>query len=348
MREQMLLHSYSFARNLLFRIDPEAAHDFVLSNLSQFHKFGLLKFLMPKRVECPREVMGLRFPNPVGLAAGLDKDGEHLEALATFGFGFIEVGTVTPRPQFGNPRPRMFRLPAAEALINRMGFNNQGVEALVNRLKKIHFDGVLGINIGKNRDTPIEQAAEDYCICLRQVYPYAGYVAINLSSPNTPNLRRLQNVDELSKLLAILRADQIRLSKEYGRVVPLAVKIAPDLSPTEIEEIANVILKEGTADGIIATNTSVAREGVAHLSHASEVGGLSGAPIAERATSIVSQLRAVVGDRIPIIGAGGILTAEDARAKQAAGAALVQIYTGLIYRGPALIPEAARVLCCCE
>jgi len=348
MREQMLLHSYSLVRNLLFRIDPEAAHDFVLSNLSQFQKLGLLKILMPKRVECPRVVMGLRFPNPVGLAAGLDKNGEHLEALATFGFGFIEVGTVTPRPQFGNPRPRMFRLPAAEALINRMGFNNQGVEALVNRLKKVHFDGVLGVNIGKNRDTPIEQAAEDYQICLRQVYPYAGYVAINLSSPNTPNLRRLQNVDELSRLLGILRADQVRLSEGHGRVVPLVVKIAPDLSSSEIEDLANVILREGTADGIVATNTSVAREGVAHLSHANEAGGLSGAPIAERATNIVSQLRAVVGERIPIIGSGGILTAEDAQAKQAAGAALVQIYTGLIYRGPALVPEVARVLCCRE
>ncbi|CAK0756387.1 dihydroorotate dehydrogenase, type 2 [Gammaproteobacteria bacterium] len=340
----MGLDIYPLIRPLLFHLDPEVAHRFTLTTLAQVHRLGLLAPFMPRRVECPRTVMGLRFPNPVGLAAGLDKEGECLEALGALGFGFVEVGTVTPRPQPGNPRPRMFRLPAAQALINRMGFNNQGVEALVGRLRRVHFDGIIGVNIGKNRDTPLEEAVADYLICLRRVYSYADYVAINISSPNTPQLRRLQTGAALSHLLATLKAEQGRLADEYRRTVPLAIKIAPDLSPEEVTDLAHILLTEGV-DGVIATNTTVAREAIAHLHHGTEEGGLSGAPLAARATAVVEGLHAVLGERIPIIGSGGILTPADALARQAAGAALVQLYTGLIYRGPMLVTEVARAFC---
>ncbi|CAK0766956.1 dihydroorotate dehydrogenase, type 2 [Gammaproteobacteria bacterium] len=335
---------YPLIRALLFRLDPELAHRFTLATLARAHRLGLLAAFLPRRVECPRTVMGLRFPNPVGLAAGLDKDGECLEALGALGFGFVEVGTVTPRPQSGNPRPRMFRLVAAEALINRMGFNNHGVDALVERLRRVRFNGVLGINIGKNRDTPLESAVEDYLICLRQVYPYADYVAVNISSPNTPQLRLLQTGAALSRLLSILKSEQGRLATEYERTVPLAIKIAPDLSPGEVENLAHILLEEGI-DGVIATNTTVAREAVAHLCYGTEEGGLSGAPLATQSTAVVERLHTVLGNRIPIIGAGGILTPEDALAKQVAGASLVQLYTGLIYRGPALVEKVAKALC---
>lgn len=335
---------YSFIRPLLFFLDPEIAHNLTITTLPILHRCGLLTPFLTPRVECPQTVMGLRFPNPVGLAAGLDKNGECLEAFGALGFGFIEVGTVTPRPQPGNPKPRMFRLPSAQAIINRMGFNNLGVERLVGRLRQAHFDGIIGVNIGKNRTTPIEQAVEDYSLALRWVYPYADYVTINISSPNTPQLCSLQTASELSRLLSTLKTEQERLRLEYERTVPLAIKIAPDLSSDALKALANVLLAEGM-DGVIATNTTVAREVVAHLPHGTEEGGLSGAPLTARATLVVEELHAILGNRIPIIGAGGILTVKDALAKQAAGASLVQLYTGLIYHGPALVAEVARAWC---
>ena len=335
---------YSLVRPVLFQMDPETAHRMTLALLPWVHRSGLLTSFLPRRIECPRTVMGLRFANPVGLAAGLDKDGECIAAFGAMGFGFIEVGTVTPRPQPGNPAPRMFRLPTAQALINRMGFNNHGVDALVQRLQQRDFSGILGVNIGKNRDTPVDRAVDDYLICLRRVYAHADYVAVNISSPNTPQLRSLQTDAALSRLLGTLKGEQERLIREHGRVVPLAVKIAPDLAPDEVENIARVLLAEGI-DGVIATNTTVDREGVAHLDHGAEEGGLSGAPLATRATAVIERLATILGDRIPIIGSGGILTSEDALTKYAAGASLVQVYTGLIYRGPVLVAEIARALC---
>ncbi len=338
---------YSLTRPLLFTLDPETAHHMSISMLPWMHRLGLLASFLPRRVECPRTVMGLQFPNPVGLAAGLDKDGECIAAFGAMGFGFIEVGTVTPRPQPGNPAPRIFRLPAAQAIINRMGFNNRGVDALVARLQRRSFNGIIGVNIGKNRDTPLEQAADDYMVCLRKVYAHADYVAVNISSPNTPQLRLLQTDAALSRLLATLKSEQQRLVNETGRTVPLAVKIAPDLSSDEVERIAQILLAEGV-DGVIATNTTTERLAVAHLPHGGEEGGLSGAPLAARSTEVVARLAAALGGRIPIIGSGGILAPEDAVAKYAAGASLVQLYTGLIYRGPALVAEVAEVMCAKE
>jgi dihydroorotate dehydrogenase len=338
---------YTLLRPLLFRLDPETAHRLTLISLARLHRLGLRLPFVPHRIECPLTVMGLRFPNPVGLAAGLDKDGECIDAFGALGFGFVEIGTVTPWPQPGNPPPRLFRLPTVAALINRMGFNNQGVDRLVERLRTVRFEGPIGVNIGKNRDTPVEQAATDYLECLRRVYPWAGYVAVNVSSPNTPQLRRLQASDALPRLLAALKTEQGHLASAHGRTVPLAVKVAPDLLPDELEALAHTLLEEGI-EGVIATNTTVAREGVAHLRHGNEAGGLSGAPLAARATAVVQALHSLLGGRIPIIGVGGVLSAADALAKRAAGATLVQLYTGLIYRGPALVAEVAQALCAQE
>jgi len=287
--------------------------------------------------------MGITFPNPVGLAAGLDKDGEYIDALAALGFGFIEVGTVTPRAQPGNPRPRLFRLPAARAIINRMGFNNRGVDNLLANVRRARYSGVLGINIGKNFDTPVERAVDDYLIGLRKVYAHAAYVAVNISSPNTPNLRQLQRHDALQDLLRTLKAEQGRLAQHHGKYVPLAVKIAPDLESAAVADIAALIRDQGM-DAVIATNTTLARDGVERLPHGGEAGGLSGAPLTRRATEIVRQLHAVLGDDIPIIAVGGIMAAADAESKIQAGASLVQIYSGFIYRGPALIRETVAAL----
>jgi dihydroorotate dehydrogenase len=287
--------------------------------------------------------MGLEFRNPVGMAAGMDKNGAHIDALGALGFGFIEVGTVTPRPQPGNPRPRLFRLPEAGAIINRMGFNNDGVDALVENVKRARWDGVLGINIGKNFDTPVERAADDYLACLRKVYPHAGYVAVNISSPNTPGLRSLQNTGELKALLAALRQEQQELADRHGRHVPLAVKIAPDLEPAQVESIARLLMKSGV-DAVIATNTTISREGVEKLPHAGESGGLSGAPLRSRSLRVIRELAAALDGALPIIGVGGIASGQDARDAVAAGASLVQVYTGLIYRGPGLVPEIAKAL----
>lgn len=334
--------SYQFFRPLLFQLNPESAHRFSLAALDQLTRLGLL----PRAViDCqPRNVMGLTFPNPVGLAAGLDKNGEHLDALARLGFGFIEIGTVTPRPQPGNPAPRLFRVPEANAIINRLGFNNHGVDRLIENITQSSYRGILGINIGKNFDTPIDRAADDYLTGLHKVYRYASYVTINISSPNTKNLRDLQSTGALDRLLNQLKSAQQELSQSHGKYVPVAVKIAPDLDTAQIESIAALLLKH-RMDGVIATNTTLSREGVAHLPVAQESGGLSGAPLKQRSTTIVQQLHGFLQNAIPIIGVGGIQSVADAKEKLAAGASLIQLYTGLIYHGPGLIRTIAQGLC---
>ncbi|HEX9179107.1 MAG TPA: quinone-dependent dihydroorotate dehydrogenase [Burkholderiales bacterium] len=331
---------YRLLRPLLFTLDPEAAHHLTFAALEAGSALSLVGQRVP---DAPRKVMGLEFRNPVGMAAGMDKNGAHVDSLGALGFGFIEVGTVTPRPQPGNPRPRLFRLPDAEAIINRMGFNNDGVDALVANVKRARWAGVLGINIGKNFDTPVERAADDYLACLRKVYPHAGYVAVNISSPNTPGLRSLQNAGELKALLSALRHEQQALADRHGRHVPLAVKIAPDLESAQVEGIARLLVKAGV-DGVIATNTTISREGVEKLPHSGEAGGLSGAPLRSRALRVIRELAAALDGALPIIGVGGIHSGRDARDAVAAGASLVQVYTGLIYRGPGLVPEIAKAL----
>ena len=337
---------YALARPLLFSLDPESAHDVTLSTLSACARLGLTHWLA-KPASDPRTVMGIRFPNPVGLAAGLDKDGACIDGLAALGFGFIEIGTVTPRAQPGNPKPRMFRLPQANALINRMGFNNGGVDAFVRNVQASRFyqdkQGVLGLNIGKNADTPIERATDDYLTCLEKVYTFADYVTVNISSPNTKNLRQLQQASELGALLSALKQAQRSLADRHGRYVPIALKIAPDLDAEQITTIADSLLQH-QIDAVIATNTTTTRDAVQGLVHADEAGGLSGAPVLTLSNRVISALRAELGDTIPIIGVGGILSGADAREKMLAGASLVQVYTGLIYRGPALVSECVQAL----
>jgi dihydroorotate dehydrogenase len=337
---------YALARPFLFSIDAEAAHNLTLPSLKNAAAFGLTK-VIPKPASDPREVMGITFPNPVGLAAGLDKDGAYIDGLAALGFGFIEIGTVTPRAQPGNPKPRMFRLPKANAIINRMGFNNGGVDAFVSNVQASRFyqsgEGVLGLNIGKNADTPIERAADDYLYCLEKVYPYASYVTINISSPNTKNLRQLQGGSELDALLSVLKDAQWRLADRHRRYVPIALKIAPDIDNEQIKTIAESLTRHNI-DAVIATNTTVSREAVQGLPHGKETGGLSGAPVFELSNKVVYALKSELGDAIPIIGVGGIFSGADAKVKIDAGASLVQLYTGLIYRGPALVRECAAAL----
>jgi dihydroorotate dehydrogenase len=332
--------SYSLLREILFRLEPETAHHLALEALKAAQRLHLMGI---SRVEAPRTVMGINFPNPIGLAAGLDKNGDYIDALAALGFGFIEVGTVTPRPQAGNPKPRLFRLPQARAIINRMGFNNEGVDYLVANVRRARYRGILGINIGKNFDTPVERAVDDYLIGLRKVYAHAGYVAVNISSPNTPNLRRLQEHDALLALLRALKDEQRGLAQQHGRYVPLAVKIAPDLGAEAVGDIA-AIIREQRVDAVIATNTTLTRDGVTHLPHGEESGGLSGAPLTQRATEVVRQLYGILRDDVPIIAVGGIMSAADAVARMRAGAKLLQLYSGFIYRGPGLIREAAEAL----
>jgi dihydroorotate dehydrogenase len=304
---------------------------------------GLSKLLYPAIEDKPVSVMGLSFKNPVGLAAGLDKNGDYINALAALGFGFVEIGTVTPRPQPGNPKPRLFRLPEHQAIINRMGFNNLGIDHLLAQVKQSGYSGILGINIGKNFDTPIEKAADDYLIGLRKAYTSASYITINISSPNTKNLRQLQQGDEIKALIAALKEEQLKLRQEHGKYVPLALKIAPDLTPDEITHIARLLL-EFEIDGVIATNTTIARDMIATHPLANEAGGLSGAPVKEKSTFVVRELAAELNGRIPIIAAGGILSAGDAKEKLTAGASLVQVYSGLIYRGPQMIADIVKSL----
>jgi len=337
------MNPYALARPFLFALDPEQAHALALGAIERAARTGALQLALGCPVNDPVQVMGLTLRNRVGLAAGLDKDGAHIDALAALGFGFIEVGTVTPRPQPGNPRPRLFRLPRRDALINRMGFNNAGVDAFVANVRRAKWRGVLGLNIGKNADTPIERALDDYLFCLERVYEHAGYVAVNISSPNTKNLRQLQGGDALDELLKALQQRRAVLASRHGRRVPLALKIAPDLDDEQLAAIATLLVRHGI-DAVIAANTTVSREAVAGLPHADEAGGLSGAPVFEPSNRVIRALRAALPPDYPIIGVGGILSAEDARAKVAAGATLVQLYTGLIYRGPALVGQCARAL----
>lgn len=331
---------YSLARPLLFSLAPERAHELTLSLLKSGHKMGLMRQqVAAKPVTC----MGIEFPNPVGLAAGLDKNGAYIDALAALGFGFIEIGTITPRPQAGNPHPRLFRLPQAKAIINRMGFNNDGVDKLIENVKDAKFKGVLGINIGKNADTPVEKAVDDYLICLEKVYNYASYITVNISSPNTKNLRSLQSGDALTELLQTLKQRQLALAEEHQHYVPLVLKVAPDLEPSDIEFIAQQLL-QFKIDGLIVTNTTLSREGVENLPHGDEAGGLSGAPVFEKSTACLAAFAKILEGKIPLIGVGGILSGEQAVAKRNAGATLVQVYSGLVYTGPELVKDCVDAL----
>ena len=335
---------YPLLRPLLFNLDPETAHNLTLGTLRNTPA-ALIRTALASVPDDPRPVMGLTFPNPVGLAAGLDKNGECLDAWGAMGFGFVEIGTVTPRPQPGNPKPRMFRLPQAQAIINRMGFNNDGVDALLRNVAESDFKGVLGINIGKNADTPIENAADDYLICMRKVYERASYITVNISSPNTKNLRSLQGGSELDALLATLKAEQAKLADRHGKYTPFAVKIAPDLDDTQVADMSELFRKH-KVDAVIATNTTLSRTGVEQLEHGTETGGLSGAPVKQGADRVLAGLAiggALKGE-IPLIGVGGILSGDDAADKIRLGASLVQLYSGLIYRGPELVAECAEAL----
>lgn len=333
---------YGLAKKILFSLSPEVSHEVSMDCLGAAHRLGLLQ-LLGNTYSHPVEVMGLKFPNPVGLAAGLDKNGDYFNALGALGFGFVEIGTITPQPQPGNPEPRLFRLPEQNAIINRMGFNNKGVIHLVEQVKKRTYEGVLGINIGKNKTTPDDDALNDYLICLRAVYPHADYVTVNISSPNTPGLRSLQFGESLERLVAGIKSEQKILADKYGRYVPVAVKIAPDMNDDEIRAVAST-LTDHHIDAVIATNTTLSREGVENSPHANEAGGLSGAPVRDKSTHVIQVLNDYLQGAMPIIGVGGIMCGADAKAKFDAGAKLVQIYSGFIYRGPGLIGEAVKAL----
>jgi len=341
-----MIDSYPLLRPWLFSLDPEQAHNITLSNLDRAQRWGLLRLLSDQPASDPRKLCGITFPNPVGLAAGLDKDGKHIDALGTLGFGFLEIGTVTPKPQPGNPKPRMFRLPQAQAIINRMGFNNDGVDACVRRVRNSTYwqnGGIVGLNIGKNASTPIENAASDYVTAMEAVYEVASYITVNISSPNTQNLRALQGEDMLRSLLQSLHIAREALSDRFGVRKPLFLKIAPDLEQNDLKFIADLLMEFGI-DAIIATNTTIARDAVQGLEFGQEAGGLSGAPVRDASTEVIRSLKGYLGDAIPIVGVGGIMSGKDAQEKMAAGASLVQIYSGLIYRGPKLISECAAAL----
>ena len=335
---------YALSRPFLFAFDAERAHGLGLASLEAAYRSGLNPLIAKPPKPLPTKAFGLTFPNPVGLAAGLDKNGAHIDALLALGFGFVEVGTVTPRPQPGNPKPRMFRLPRQEAVINRLGFNNEGVDALVRNVERARrIGGLLGINIGKNKDTPNESAEDDYLHCLRKVYALADYVTVNISSPNTAGLRELQEEQALRRLVSVLRDEQEKLAGQHGKRVPMLVKIAPDLSESDIDA-AGRVLGDLAVDGVIATNTTIARDGVEGARFADEVGGLSGAPLMGKSTAVLRMLRTRLPESMPLVGVGGILHGADAATKQAAGALLVQVYTGLVYRGPALVGECVDAL----
>ncbi|BDU37118.1 quinone-dependent dihydroorotate dehydrogenase [Vibrio nigripulchritudo] len=334
---------YRLARTGFFQLDAEKAHDLAIENFKRFNGTPFDLFYRQQLPNRPVECMGLTFKNPVGLAAGLDKNGECIDAFGAMGFGFVEVGTVTPRPQPGNDKPRLFRLVEAEGIINRMGFNNMGVDHLVENVKKSTYDGIIGINIGKNKDTPIEKGSEDYLICMEKVYQYAGYIAVNISSPNTPGLRSLQYGEALDELLSDLKSKQAELEIKHGKYVPLALKIAPDLSDDEIVQICDSLLKN-KIDGVIATNTTLDRSIVDGMKHANEAGGLSGRPVQSRSTEVVRKLHEELGDKLPIIGVGGIDSYVAAKEKLMAGASLVQVYSGFIYKGPGLVRDIVKNL----
>jgi len=334
---------YSHLRKALFALDPERAHHLSLDAIGAVERLGLMPLFNKPVADDPVELMGLTLPNPVGLAAGLDKNAQAFNGLGALGFGFVEVGTVTPRPQPGNPQPRLFRLEEAEAIINRMGFNNLGVDYLVRRVKRRRYGGVLGINVGKNFDTPAEKAADDYCLCMEKVYAYADYITANVSSPNTKGLRDLQFGESLNRLLEAIKEKQQQLAQSSDRYVPLAVKIAPDIEDDAIAQIAEA-LRAFEIDGVIATNTTVDKSSVADLPHGNEEGGLSGRPLREKSTRVIARLAEALRGQIPIIGVGGIFDGESAAEKIRAGATAVQLYTGFIYRGPAVIREAAEAI----
>lgn len=334
---------YSLAKPYLFKLDAESAHDLTLKSLKWAEKSGLLGLCAQPAICATRQVMGLNFPNPVGLAAGLDKNAAVIDGMAALGFGFIEVGTVTPRPQPGNPKPRLFRIPEAQGIINRFGFNNLGVDNLITNVKAAKFKGVLGINIGKNFDTPNERAVDDYLLCMQKVYTHASYISINISSPNTKNLRALQEKEALSDLLGALKLEQTKLAEQYSKYVPITLKIAPDLTPEQVQEIA-ILLMQHQIDGVIATNTTLARDAVHGLQHSEETGGLSGVPVRNASTMVIQQLSQHFQGALPIIGVGGIFNGADAVEKIAAGASLVQVYSGLIYQGPKLVRDICKTL----
>jgi dihydroorotate dehydrogenase len=334
---------YPLVRFILFHMDAEKTHDLTLIWLRRIENSVFRRFLVQPMVDDPVEVFGIKFPNRIGLAAGLDKNGSCIDAFAALGFGHIEIGTVTPRPQLGNPKPRLFRLPKAKGLINRFGFNNQGVDQLVKNVKTSKYTGVLGINIGKNFDTPVEKATNDYLICLEKVYPYASYVTVNISSPNTANLRQLQFGAALEELLTAINHKQEELAQQYNRRIPILIKIAPDLSEKEVEQLALTFTKF-KVDGVIATNTTFSRKGVEGLEHAEEQGGLSGLPVLEQSNHVLERLNKLTNAQFPIVGVGGICDVSDAVDKIQAGASLVQIYSGFIYQGPKLISDIAKTL----
>lgn len=329
---------YQIAQKILLQCEPEKSHDFTINWLKRTQRTVLKGVYSESVTDKPVTIAGLSFPNPVGLAAGLDKNGECIDAFAAMGFGFVEVGTVTPRPQPGNPKPRLFRIPEKEAIINRMGFNNKGVDYLVEQVKQSVFKGVLGINIGKNKDTPEENALDDYVMCLRKVYEYASYVTVNISSPNTPGLRNLQYGEALDSLLSGLKVEQKALAEKHGKYVPMFIKIAPDLNEEEVNSIAASLLN-AEMDGVIATNTTLSREPVKGLPHAEEAGGLSGKILCDQSLQVTKQLSAALKGQIPIIGVGGIHDAESAKARLAAGASVVQVYSAFIYQGPKLVKQ---------
>lgn len=334
---------YDLIRKILFKLNAETSHELTLDLLGAAKRLGLLGLFAPKVPDQPVELLGLTFPNSVGLAAGLDKNGDYIDALGSLGFGFIEIGTITPRPQPGNPKPRLFRLPEHEGIINRMGFNNKGVDHLVEQVKKAKYKGVLGINIGKNFDTAVEDADKDYEICLEKVYAHADYVAVNISSPNTPGLRNLQFGESLTSLLTTLKAAQVRLQSEHKKYTPILVKIAPDMDEAETRLVANSLADNGM-DGVIATNTTLGREAVAGHVHADEAGGLSGLPVREPSNQVLAWLKDELKDKMPIIGVGGILDGASAGKKTQLGADLVQVYSGFIYKGPKLIGQASEAV----
>jgi dihydroorotate dehydrogenase len=334
---------YPLAKPFLFQLDAEKAHDITLKSLKWAEKLGALNVYPKPPVCAPRQIMGVTFPNSVGLAAGLDKNGAVIDGIAKLGFGFIEIGTVTPRAQPGNAKPRLFRVKEAQGIINRFGFNNLGVDNLVENVKTAQYKGVLGINIGKNFDTPIENATDDYLIGMRKVYAYASYITVNISSPNTKNLRALQEKEALSSLLANLKLEQIKLAQQHGKYVPITLKIAPDLTQDQVTEIADLLMQH-QIDGVIATNTTLSRDAIKGMQNSEETGGLSGTPVRNQSTIVIQQLSNQLQGALPIIGVGGILSGADAVEKVASGASLIQIYSGLIYKGPELVHDICKIL----